>query len=117
MSNYSRTIDENELTKILLDVSENKKWLYNRRSEFYKEKWLSICESKDGIPRGLTMHVDQCPISMRVWHGKSYANIIDDCLSCEFCIDLHSLEGPVACCGKTGVKTLPQLKNGSTAKM
>ena len=35
------------------------------------------------VQRGLATHVDGCPISARVWKGKSYANFIDDCAYCE----------------------------------
>lgn len=34
------------------------------------------------IQRGLASHVDYCPIRARVWKGKPYANMIDDCWTC-----------------------------------
>lgn len=36
------------------------------------------------IQRGLAIHVDGCPIPARVWRGKPYANLIDDCLCCKY---------------------------------
>lgn len=39
------------------------------------------------IHRGLAIHVDKCPIPARVWRGKPYANVIDDCLAgCPYCV-------------------------------
>ena len=35
------------------------------------------------IRRGCALHVDDCPIPARVWRGKAYANILDDCVNCE----------------------------------
>ena len=36
------------------------------------------------IRRGLALHVDECPIRSRVWNGKPYANVIDDCSYCSY---------------------------------
>jgi hypothetical protein len=39
------------------------------------------------IQRGLANHVDFCPKKARVWKGKPYANLIDDCWGgCEYFI-------------------------------
>lgn len=35
------------------------------------------------VQRGLSLHVDYCPIGVRVWKGKPYANFINDCTYCE----------------------------------
>jgi hypothetical protein len=45
-------------------------------------------EKKYKVERGLASHVDDCPINIRVWQGKSYANIIDDCYGCDFCLEV-----------------------------
>lgn len=38
------------------------------------------------IQRGMAIHVDGCPRAARVWRGKPYANVIDDCAHCDsFC--------------------------------
>lgn len=36
------------------------------------------------VHRGLALHVDECPAQRRVWHGKPYANVIDDCSYCKY---------------------------------
>ncbi|MDP9729683.1 competence protein CoiA family protein [Alicyclobacillus tolerans] len=40
------------------------------------------------VRRGWAIHVDGCPIRIRVWHGKSYANVIDDCSGCEYLVGM-----------------------------
>mgnify|MGYP001217429359 CR=1 FL=1 len=34
------------------------------------------------IQRGKAIYVDGCPRAARVWRGKPYANVIDDCTHC-----------------------------------
>jgi len=45
------------------------------------------------IRRGLATHIDGCPISARIYKGKSYANFIDDCLDCEYLLALSENMG------------------------
>ena len=44
------------------------------------------------IDRGCALHVDGCPMRARVWRGKPYANVMDDCSACEHLIDLVHIE-------------------------
>ncbi|MGD9791592.1 MAG: competence protein CoiA family protein [Phycisphaerales bacterium] len=44
-----------------------------------------LCDTATRMPvieRGLALHVDGCPIRSRVYRGKPYANVIDDCTCC-----------------------------------
>ncbi|MED1665712.1 competence protein CoiA family protein [Brevibacillus laterosporus] len=70
---------------IVNDVS-NKKWIYNKRAELVKNKALNLSERKDLAQRGATSHVDNCPKEIRKWRGKSYANVMNDCIYCEYCL-------------------------------
>jgi hypothetical protein len=47
--------------------------------------------------RGMARHVDYCPLEMRIWKGKPYANFIDDCLYSPCCAS--SEDGYVYCIG------------------
>ncbi len=38
------------------------------------------------------MHVDDCPLAVRVWRGKPYANVIDDCIYCKRCVSYRDSE-------------------------
>lgn len=50
------------------------------------------------IARGMAQHVDYCPLEMRNWEGKPYANFIDDCLNSPCCASSEE-EGYVHCIG------------------
>jgi hypothetical protein len=65
----------------------SKRWLYNAKVEAIKRKLPLFVERKPLIQRGLALHVDHCPINVRTWKGKSYANVVDDCIYCEYCFD------------------------------
>lgn len=68
-------------------------------------------EKKYVIERNCAIHVDNCPISIRVWRGKSYANVLDDCGSCEYLLaeseNLGNYDFPeqfLVCGGSKGIK-------------
>ncbi len=80
-----------------------------------KEKWIKYIlnngDKKYEIERGMAKHVDECPIKIRIYRGKSYANTIDDCPSCEFLLGVSenlgnysSPEQYLICGGKKGIK-------------
>jgi len=51
-----------------------------------------LCSQGKAMPvveRGLTVHVDFCPKRARVWRGKPYANLIDDCAPCPYLYSYH----------------------------
>lgn len=86
LSKTSEDITVETLSEILLSNSEEKKWKYNavankRLNDFYK-----VSDEREIINRGMALHVDYCPIKSRVWRGKPYANLMDDCLYCEYCV-------------------------------
>ena len=35
------------------------------------------------------LHAMGCPHSVRIWRGKSYANVVDDCNGCKYFIDVE----------------------------
>ena len=46
----------------------------------------------------MAVHVDRCPIQIRVWNGKPYANMVDDCVGCEHMMTLD-FDAGVICDG------------------
>lgn len=60
------------------------------------------------ISRGMAFHVDDCPIAIRDWYGKPYANVMDDCTSCvhqrgiEFTENDDDTDGGVVHCAGFG---------------
>ena len=102
LSKKTKLISIEELTDILLNNSPEKRWKYNRLSGIYYRKFVSVAEEKEINSHGMALHVDNCPISSRIWKGKPYANFIDDCLCCKYCISGN----PLLCSGKTRIATV-----------
>ncbi len=88
-----------DLQEQLIEGALNKAWLYN----VYAHKiFSSFLQASDKLPvmcYGQLKHVQGCPIEERVYQGKAYANLEQDCLSCMFCIDT-SEKGYVQCTGR-----------------
>lgn len=104
ISRLNREISREELTCILIQDSNEKQWKYNKVSEKYSEKFLRAAEKKNISFRGATLHVDNCPINARSWHGRSYANYYDDCLSCRYCISASGTS--LLCSGRELISTV-----------
>lgn len=104
LSKKSETISTDELSEILLHGIAEKNWLHNVISQKYFQRFCEISERKELIQRGLAIHVDYCPIRMRVWKGKPYANFIDDCIYCKYCV--KSDEESIMCSGKKRIAML-----------
>ena len=56
--------------------------------------------------------------SQRVWRGKTYANVMDDCIYCPFCISYEEDEESdepytyyLLCTGKSGISSIYDIKN------
>jgi len=115
LSKFDRSITLEELRDILINRVDNKSWIFNGVSEYYMRKWLALCEYKKTVYRGYALHVDMCPIRARIYKGKPYANVMDDCSSCEFCLGLIQ-QNPdkdtktLLCCGATKIKTYDDLR-------
>ncbi len=101
----------------------SKRWLYNAKVEAVKRKIPQFVERKALIGRGLALHVDGCPINARIWKGKSYANVIDDCVHCEYCFDAGPSMGPgfLSCLGGSHISryqdflAAQRIKTGATS--
>lgn len=114
LSKKAKMISVDELTEILLNDSAEKQWKYNRLSEEYLKRFISIAEEKEIVSRGFAMHVDYCPISTRTWRGKPYANYIDDCLYCKYCI---SSNDPFLCSGRARIATIADFSIPETERI
>jgi len=87
LAEFSRNPTLQVLEHEIVFSAQSKQWLYNARVEAIKRKLPLFVERKPLIQRGLALHVDRCPINVRTWKGKSYANVVDDCIYCEYCFD------------------------------
>lgn len=104
LSKIDRQITYEELKRILISDCSEKRWVFNAFANNKLKKYLSVSEKYMIIRRGFASHIDNCPINRRIWKGRSYANMIDDCLSCSYCI---SIEGSYVYC--SGAKRISSL--------
>lgn len=105
LSKKSETVTTTELTDILLNDSSEKRWKYNAFAEYWLQKFYEVSDNRRLVRRGLATQVDNCPIKSRVWKGKSYANFIDDCLYCEYCISAED-DDIILCSGRHRISTI-----------
>lgn len=103
LSKRDGTVSTNELENLLLTDSPEKQWKYNTLSEKYLKRFIQVSDELMITSRGFAMHVDNCPIRTREWRGKAYANYIDDCLYCKYCIANGE---KLLCSGRTRIATI-----------
>ena len=83
LSDAERELTRDELEKIVVDGTRQKRWLHNVRAEEKRRRMLSEATLLPSVHRGFALHVDGCPIPARVWKQKPYANVVDDCTGCD----------------------------------
>lgn len=105
LSKTDHSITTEELTALLIENNEAKYWKYNSLESKYLRKFYHAADKRNVISRGYAQQVDGCPIAARSWHGKPYANFIDDCLYCQYCIS-HSFEGGMLCSGRQRISSI-----------
>lgn len=105
LSKKEKTISKSELAELLLNDSEEKQWKYNAVAERQLQRFYKIADKRTIIQRGFAMHIDNCPIKARLWRGKPYANYIDDCSYCEYCISFSD-EDELLCSGRLRISNI-----------
>lgn len=108
LSKIDHSITEEELTSLLTENTESKYWKYNSLANKYLRRFYHVADKRRVIARGYARHVDNCPIRVRSWRGKSYANFMDDCSYCKYCIS-HSFEGGMLCSGRQRISSIQDL--------
>lgn len=94
----------------VIEATHSKRWLYNARSETIRQQLFARCESKTPIRDGALLYVDDCPIGARIINGKPAANVVADCLACDFCVRAGD-DGTLLCAGKHRLATYADLKH------
>ncbi len=111
LSHEERNISADELADILIKNNAKKIWKYNAVADKWYNRFLKVVEKKHITVRGMALHVDGCPMEMRNYRGKTYANFIDDCIGCEYCISAEH-EGYMLCSGRKKISTIADFKLG-----
>lgn len=109
LSNADTLISEEDLTRILISDCEEKKWKYNSLSNRVLNQYYQVSDIRHITSRGYAMHVDNCPIRSREWKGKPYANYIDDCIYCDYCICYsyeNGFDDGILCSGRLRINKL-----------
>lgn len=104
LSKEKRDISVEELSDILLKPSDRKSWKYHAASDELYQQFEKASDKMLLTQRGLALHVDGCPIGIRNWKGKNYANFVDDCTGCEYCFS-YAHEGYILCSGRERIAT------------
>lgn len=104
LSKEKRDISVEELSDILLKPSDRKSWKYHAASDELYQQFEKASDKMPLTQRGLALHVDGCPIGIRNWKGKNYANFVDDCTGCEYCFS-YAHEGYILCSGRERIAT------------
>ena len=130
LSSLTGTITESELRELLVENTAKKKWIYNKKAEYYRKEWLSLCDRfqpvrQENIRAEYEAYryfytVKDCPQNKRVHNGRSYANVKTDCFSCEYCINIEYADNYllseidrikyICCCGRNKINSIRELK-------
>jgi hypothetical protein len=84
LSDWKYDFRLDDLQTVLFSDTKRKKWIFNRKAEIFRIKVNEGKEKKMVISNGYATHVYNCPIHKRVYKGKPFANLIDDCWYCDF---------------------------------
>ena len=95
LSAAPRDLPWKDLEELVVESGTHKQWIYNAVAERRRRQILAKATFRETIERGFALHVDGCPLPARVWRGKPYANVIDDCVWCEHALEIE--DGRVTC--------------------
>ena len=113
LSSACRTFSPDELCDAVVNQTANKQWLFNAKSEEWKQVLLRSGEKLGTVDGDFATRVDYCPLDVRKWKGKSYAKLADDCAYCEFLLEVgennESIEY-IICGGEHKIRTFDELR-------
>lgn len=103
LNDKAKDITKADLKKIIVDETNNKRWIYNRvENDLYK-----MFEQKARMFEQSTRSGVFCPQYKYGWKGKSSARI-EDCIECEYCFSYYGIKN---CLGYSGVSKIKDLNN------
>ncbi len=107
LSQMKEPLSLERLSEILLLNSDKKKWIYNVQEQKYLDMFYSVSDVKNIVTHG---YINNCPVD----HSKPYADVMDDCIYCEYCISATSRDKTdsdvIYCTGRLKISTIFDLK-------
>ena len=88
-----------DLLEQLAEGTCNKLWLYNQYAHKLFGQFMKAADCLSATGDGKQCRVPDCPIQARVYQGRPYALVEEDCRECMFCIDC-SESGKIYCTGR-----------------
>ena len=91
-----------DLKEQFIDGTCNKLWLYN---QYAHKLFTQFMRASDGLPvvdDGKKGCVPDCPIQARVYRGRAYAVVEEDCRECMFCVDCSETD-KIYCSGRNRI--------------
>jgi hypothetical protein len=96
LSDLPRDLNKDLIRFHVVESVDRKVWIHNAYAVARHAHLLMSGRKMPVTTRGMALHVDNCPKPARKFHGIPYANVMDDCLHCEF--NLH-VGGDFIICG------------------
>lgn len=84
LSKFARGASWDEIRDEVVEHTERKRWIVNVRADSVRRSAEAIGKYLPPIKRGLATHVDGCPVGPRYYQGRPYANVLHDCVNCDF---------------------------------
>lgn len=104
LSRAARDLSMVSLEPLVIGGGAHKKWVYNAAAERRRNVVLASGRILPTVYRGMALHVDGCPINARVFRGRAYANVLDDCTGCDHAIEFGDNMRTVTCGGFNGAR-------------
>ena len=85
LSDIDRLITKEELKEILLGPCKEKRWIYSKLGKKIHDDNIALADRiicRSG-------RAENCPLLQRCFRGRYYANIIDDCIYCQYCVGME----------------------------
>lgn len=104
LSRVTRDLDPVRLESLVIDGRNQKRWLFDTEVAIREKAVWAQAARLTTVARGCALHVDGCPIPVREYKGKPYANVIDDCIGCPHHLGEDHLDrGAVVCDANLGL--------------
>lgn len=106
LSHLVRDTSEAAIAAAVVDGVEHKRWIHNARVDRERRRVMAAADELPLVQRSMATHADGCPLPAREWRGRPYANVIEDCAYCEFCVETGLGGDTLLCLGRRRISTL-----------